>query len=84
MLMPILTNREKQQQQRTLRRQDKKMKELLTAVEEERKQADQFKQMVCCHWSIDVYGEDRILYKVFVMLLILFAGRQECCKGPQL
>ena len=46
MSMPTLT-REKQQQQRTLRRQDKKMKELLTAVDEERKQADQFKQMVC-------------------------------------
>ena len=45
--MPTITNREKQQQQRTLRRQDKKMKELLTAVEDERKQADQFKQMVC-------------------------------------
>lgn len=40
-----VANKEKQQQQRTLRRQDKKMKELLTAVDEERKQADQFKQM---------------------------------------
>jgi myosin protein heavy chain len=39
------SNRERQQQHRTLRRQDKKLKEMLAAVEDERKQADHFKQL---------------------------------------
>nr|WEL12769.1 myosin class II [Halisarca dujardinii] len=38
-------NKERQQSQRTLRRQDKKLKEMLSAVEDERKQADHFKQL---------------------------------------
>ena len=87
-----LFERERQQQQRTLRRQDKKLKELLSTVEDERKQADQFKQLVCVVFGLFVLvkcGGRGVCFPLFshlcpkhlFSLLISFVGRQKCCQS---
>lgn len=42
----LVLHRDKQQMQRTLRRQDKKIKEYQTAIDDERRAAEQYKDQV--------------------------------------